>query len=123
LSVQVVTMTGAVLGLCLLGLNPLTGDRGFGSGHLVLLVTAAVHIVALLLCVDKGKYSTAVVGAFIPPLAWFAALRIARPQSRWARRHYGPAKTEHARQRAEKFDRRFGQWGLGIEDLVAGKPS
>ncbi|PXW35940.1 UNVERIFIED_CONTAM: hypothetical protein DES50_101887 [Williamsia faeni] len=123
LSVQVVMMTGAVLGLCLLGLNPLTGESGFRPGHLVLLVFGAIHIVVLLLCVAKGKYSTAAVGAFIPPLAWIAALRIGRPQSRWARKHYGPDKIERARQRAEKFDRRFGQWGLGIEDLVAGKPT
>jgi hypothetical protein len=123
LSVQVVTMTAAVLGLWLLGFNPLTGDRGFGSGHVALLVVGAIHIGALLLCVEKGKYSTAVVGAFLPPLAWIAALRIARPQSRWARKHYGPDKIERARTRAEKFDRRFGHWGLGIEDLVAGKPT
>ena len=123
LSVQVVMMTGAVLGLFLLGLNPLTEDSGFGAGHLVLLVMAAIHIVALLMCVEKGKYSTAAVAAFIPPLAWFAAVRIGRPESRWARDHYGPEKTERARRRAERFDRRFGHWGLGIEDLVAGKPT
>ena len=71
----------------------------------------------------KGKFSTAIVGVFIPVFAWAGAIRLARPHSAWARRRYAPAKTEKARARAKSFDDRWGRWGLSIGDLIAGKPN
>lgn len=121
LSVQVVSLTVAALGLLTLGIDPFT--EGSAIGHLSVAVTLPLHIAAALLCVTKGKYSTAAIGAFIPPVAWVGALRLARPGSRWARRHYSPAKTARARDRAKHFDSHFGKWGLTIEDWVAGKPT
>jgi hypothetical protein len=123
LSVQLVALTLSVLGLVSLGLNPLTSDRGFGLGHLAIAVSAVVHLCALLVCVRKGKYSTAVLGVFLPPVAWAGAIRLARPTSKWARSRYDSAKTARARARADGFDARFGRWGLDIADLVAGRPS
>jgi hypothetical protein len=84
--------------------------------------SAALHIVAILICVRKGKYSTAVLGVFLPPVAWIGAVRLARPGSTWARR-YDAARAARAKARADGFDARFGRWGLDIADLVAGRPS
>jgi hypothetical protein len=121
--VQLVALTVGVLGLVSLGLNPLTSDSGFGPGHLAIAVTAVVHLGVVLVCVRKGKYSTAVLGVFLPPVAWVGAVRLARPKSTWARRRYDQAKTARAADRAAGFDARFGHWGLDIADLVAGRPS
>ena len=123
LSVQVVALTLSVMGLVLLGLNPLTEDTGLGAGHLVVTAVALVHVVALLTCVRKGKFSTAVIGVFLPPIAWIGAARLARPASKWARRRYDTAKAARAQARADGFDARFGRWGLDIADLIAGRPT
>ncbi|MEE4024915.1 hypothetical protein V1Y59_17655 [Gordonia sp. PKS22-38] len=125
LSVQVVGLTVAGLGMALLGIDPLTeGDAdSLRIGPIAFSVPLALHLAFLLACVAKGKYSTAAIGAFIPPVAWIGAVRLARPTSRWARRRYSPAKTARARRRAETFDARYGAWGLDLEDLVAGRPT
>lgn len=122
LSVQVVALTGSLLGLVLLGIDPVVSNVGT-PGHFVLLGTIPFHVLALLLCVEKGKYQTAAIGAFIPPVAWIGAVRLARPKSRWARKRYSGVKLDRAQQHEKKFDNTFGRWGLDIEDLVAGKPS
>ena len=122
LSVQLVALVLSGMGLVLLGVNPLTSDAGFGARHAVVLVVSALHVAAILVCVRKGKYSTAALGAFLPPIAWIGAVRLARPGSTWSRR-YDPAKQAAARARAGGFDARFGHWGLTIADLIAGRPS
>jgi hypothetical protein len=123
LSVQLFALALSGMGLVLLGLNPLTSDSGFGAGHLAIAASAVVHIAAILICVRKGKYSTAVLGVFLPPVAWIGAVRLARPGSTWARRRYDAARGARAQARADGFDARFGHWGLTIADLVAGRPS
>ncbi|MXP21812.1 hypothetical protein GIY30_10670 [Gordonia sp. HNM0687] len=126
LSVQVVCLTVAGLGMAVLGINPLREADTADSvrvGPMVLSIPLLLHIVCLLACVAKGKYSTAAIGAFIPPVAWVGAIRLARPRSRWAQRRYSPEKTARAGRRAEHFDSRYGAWGLNVEDLVAGRPT
>lgn len=123
LSVQLVALTLSVMGLVLLGLNPITSDDGLGPGHLAVIGGALVHLAAVLVCVRKGKYSTAVIGVFVPPVSWIGAFRLARPGSMWARHRYDPAKVAQAKSRADGFDARFGRWGLNIADLIAGRPS
>jgi hypothetical protein len=123
LSVQLVALALSGMGLVLLGLDPFAGQSGLGAGRFAVVATTVLHIVAVLFCVRKGKYSTAVLGVFVLPVAWIGALRLARPRSAWARKHYGPAKMARAAARADGFDARFGRWGLGIADLVAGRPS
>ncbi|MDL9935245.1 hypothetical protein QSJ18_00655 [Gordonia sp. ABSL1-1] len=122
LSVQVVALTIAALGMAMLGFDPLT-DTTVALGPLVLTANLPIHIFCVLMCVAKGKFATAVVGAFVPPLVWVGAIRLARPGSLWARRRYSPDRMETARRRAEHFDRRWGRWGLSAEEWVAGKPS
>jgi hypothetical protein len=123
LSVQLVALAASAMGLVLLGLNPLTSHTGVGAGHVAVVGSFAVQFVAILICVRKGKYSTAVLGVFVPPVAWAGAVRLARPRSTWARRRYDPARADRALRRAQGFDARFGRFGLTVADLVAGRPS
>ncbi len=123
LSVQVVMLTGAVLSLLVLGVDPLADSTSITVGHLGLLAGLPAHLLCLLICVAKGKYSTAVFGAFLPPLAWIGAIRLARPTSRWARKHYSPTKVAHAKRRTDGLDARWGRLGLALGDLVAGRPT
>nr|WP_296073270.1 hypothetical protein [uncultured Actinoplanes sp.] len=123
LSVQLVALTLSGMGLVLLGFNPMTSDSGLGAGHAAVAASAVLHIAVTLICVRKGKYSTAALGVFLPPLAWIGAIRLARPTSKWARNRYDTARLARAEARADGFDARFGRWGLSIAELVAGRPS
>lgn len=122
LSVQVVSLVAAGLGAMAVGLDPFS-DRMALGGRIGLAVLLPIHVAAVLLCVDKGKFSTAAVGAFVWPVGWIGALRLARPRSRWARRRYSARKAARAGARATWFDSHFGKWGLTLEDWVAGKPT
>ena len=60
----------------------------------VLITLGFCAIVAL-----KGKVSAAVIGMFIPPVAWVGAIRLARPGSWWAKRRYAPGAASSPRPR------------------------
>ena len=47
-----------------------------------------VDVVPVVFCLMKGKIWTGVVGLFVPLLAFVGAIRLARPNSPWARRRY-----------------------------------
>jgi hypothetical protein len=126
LSVEAVGLTGACLGLALCGFSPF-GVRGADSIEISLRLTAtsvlAVDGVLGLICVLKGKYRTALFGLFLPPVAVFGALRLARPTSAWARHRYRVKRLERATRRAADFDRRWTPVQTYWENLAGGKPS
>ncbi|WP_211191593.1 hypothetical protein [Actinoplanes sp. TBRC 11911] len=123
LSVQLVALALSGMGLVLLGMNPFSANAEPGAGPIAIAISTVIHITVLLICVRKGKYSTAVIGVFVPLVAWVGAIRLARPKSIWADRRYSGAKLEKAERRADGFDARFGRWGLSVADWVAGAPS
>ncbi|RNI21369.1 hypothetical protein [Flexivirga caeni] len=126
LSVNVVMLVTACLGMALVGVSPTSVTGLSGTARAVrgtVTVALLVHLVLVLATVAKGKYPTAVIGFFLAPVAWYAAFRIARPRSRWATRWYSPAKLERATARATKFDDRWGPVRRHWDDFVAGTPT
>ena len=85
----------------------------------VLLVNFALVVVTAL----KGKYPTALLGLFIGPVAWVAALRLARPTSPWARWRYSPKKLARAQRRAAAFDHRWAPVRRHWDDFIGGTPT
>jgi hypothetical protein len=125
ISVEMVSLAMGCLGLAVVGLTPFDfeGAQGGVEGFVALLL-AVVSIVALIVVsVMKGKYKLALFGAFIPLLALVASLRLARPESRWAKRRYDAENLERARARTAAYDARFGPATAWIADFVAGRPS
>jgi hypothetical protein len=126
LSVNVVTLAGACVGLATAGISPIKLDEmpasvaalRFAAMGALLLHFALVAVTAL-----KGKYPTALIGLFVAPVLWPAAVRLARPTSPWARWFYSPQKVEHARRRAAEFDKRWGPVRRRWDDLIGGTPS
>lgn len=125
LSVEVVFITIALCGLLLLGLRPLgvhdlAGD-GLWSVVLVLVLDACVAVIALL----KGKIWTGVLGLFVGVIALVGAVRLARPDSVWARHRYSPdsRKERRARVRERRYRLPVQRLGDRLSDLVAGRPS
>src|SRR5882757_552287 len=91
LSVDAVFLAVGLTGLLLLGAKPL--DYGLlpdlnlpahVAGALIALIDLGFAVVALL----KGKIWTGLLGLLLPPLAEIGALRLARPNSPWARWRY-----------------------------------
>lgn len=126
LSVNVVTLSAALVGLAVIGVSPADvpglSDRATAvrGGVTALLL---VHVACLVVTALKGKYPTALVAIFLAPLSAYAAARLARPTSPWARRFYSPARRAKAAARAGAFDRRWGPVRTRWDDLIGGAPS
>lgn len=125
LSVYVVTLATACLGLAIVGVTPESSPFSSSTATVRGSVAAALVIHLALVCVTalKGKYPTALLGIFLSPLAWVAAARLARPKSPWSRRFYSPHKEAKAAERATKFDDRWGPVHQRWADFIGGRPS
>lgn len=124
LSVEMVGLATAVMGFMLVGMSPL-GVDGMTQGEVVVrlvgVATVLMNFAAVGVALRKGKRGLALIGVFVPVIAWAAALRLAEPNSTWARRRYDEHKRERARVRHEELDRRYGSLLRRVSDLVAGK--
>ena len=126
-SVELIGLAAACLGFVLIGLSPFgvvedvsANDYGL---RIALAASVVLHAIAVVTCIFKGKYRAALVGCFIPLVAWITAIRLARPRSLWARKLYGPKRVARATRRAKKFDdRRDPRWRW-LADLIAGRTS
>ena len=125
ISVEMVSLAMGCLGLAVAGLTPFDFSGFEGGFESALIVGAVVATILGLIVVSvmKGKYKLALFGAFIPLCALVAAVRLARPESRWAKRRYGPEKLARAEKRTAWYDERFGPATAWVSDFVAGKPS
>lgn len=94
-SVDAVLIALVVGGLLLVGANPLDADRAAGEAQVA--VTVLVNLAAALVAILKGRVVLGVVGVFLPVVALVAALRLARPNSPFARRRYPPGSARRRR--------------------------
>ncbi len=83
-----------------------------------------LDFVPCVICFFKGKLWTGFFGLFIPFVAIVGAIRVARPDSPWARRRYPdkPRKLAKAERREAHVDRTWRAWREALFDLLAGKP-
>src|SRR5262249_20378130 len=118
-SVDAVIFAAIIGGALVMGFVPL--DAGSGSSTLAIIGTVLIELAICTVVALKGKYSAAVIGMFIGPVAWVAGIRLARPNSWWARHRYGEGseKLETAKARKEKHDRRVRRF----QDVIGGAPS
>jgi hypothetical protein len=126
LSVQMVSLVAACLGLAVCGFSPF-GVKDIDTIQLSLRLTASAVLIGdgvfVLICILKGKYRTALFGLFLPPVGWIGAVRLARPSSVWARHRYSQKRLERATRRAADFDRRWNPVQTFWDNLAGGKPS
>jgi hypothetical protein len=118
-SIDAVVIAVVFASLVLLGL-PLEDPEAEG-GVLAFAGLILIRVVFAALAVVKGKYVLGVAGIFIPLAAEIGAIRLARPDSPWARRRYpeGSAKLAKASEREERRSRRRNRW----RDRIGGAPS
>jgi hypothetical protein len=116
-SVDAVIVAAIVGGLILMGFLPFSTDSGAPTIILAVLGSLAVAAVAVL----KGKIFMGVAGMLFLPIALIGALRLAKPDSFWARRRYpeGSPKRIESESRYARHTRRYQRF----QDTVAGAPS
>jgi hypothetical protein len=125
LSIEMVALTMGCLGLLVVGVEPFTffqNDRGVITLESWLLAVA-IALPWFVVSALKGKYRMTLFGLFVFPVAVVGAIRLARPESRWAKWRYNPAKLERSTRRAAHHDARYDPIASWVSDFVAGKPS
>jgi hypothetical protein len=129
-SIDAVFIAAGITALLLLGVSPAgVKDVGNylqvagGTEALVSLVVGLVSLFALAaITLLKGKIWTGLLGLFLPFMFFVGALRLARPQSPWARWRYQgkPKKLARADRRETRFRQPLIRVRTRLEDLVAG---
>ena len=118
-SLDAVVVAATVAGLVLAGAAPF--DTGDGSSIAAITALLALNLAFVTAAVFKGKLFSAMVGLFVPLVAQVAAVRLAKPGSRWAERHYLPAgpKLHRAEDRHERLEALRSR----LMDALGGAPS
>ncbi|MGB3099808.1 MAG: hypothetical protein WBB30_11005 [Solirubrobacterales bacterium] len=99
-SIDAVVVFVIVTGFMLIGAYPLTiGTEGGAADIIELLVLQALGLSFVVVCGLKGKLLWAVFGVYFWPVGLTGAVRIAKPDSWWARNRYDAAKLARADER------------------------
>jgi hypothetical protein len=117
-SVDAVVYAAIIGGAYIVGFTPLDAS---GGSILAIVASVVINLAFCAVVALKGKIGAAVIGMFIPPVAWVAAIRLARPGSWWAKRRYAPGsgKLLKAEARKARHDRRVRR----LQDLIGGTPN
>jgi len=126
LSVDAVIVAVSAGLLIILGASPggSTGDLTGAAAAAAVSLTLFINLSFAVVCLLKGKYWTGFFGIFIPILGVVGAVRLARPNSPWARRRYArkPKKLARAEHREAHVNATWRAWREAFFDLIAGKP-
>lgn len=122
-SLEAVTIVSVVGMLVVIGVRPFDLDAPASA----ITVSAAIALSLLVSVVAflKGHIMLGVLGLFILPIGLLGAVRLAHPQSPWARRRY-PAGSPHLLAAERRFDdptRAGARLRTKLADLVGGRPS
>ena len=110
--------------MVLVGAVPVSVNSGSTALVIASLAIAAIEIGLCVVAFAKRRFAHGYVGLFIWPLALWAASRLAKPDSPWARRFYGERNPgKQARADARYRDRRIDRFKERFRDLVGGRPS
>ena len=121
-SIEATLMGAAFGGLCLLATAPPDSDPSKDIPHWVIGWIIGIDLVFALVAFLKGKPRLGAFGIFVPGIALVGAARLAKPESLWARRFYGPGKRQRSVQRAVHYERRYARIQHRIYDAIGGAP-
>lgn len=117
-SIDAILLGGALGVVLMLQASPVGATTSRGEVAQWLYVTeVGIHLATAGICFVKGKIATGMIGVVVPIVATVGAIRLAKPDSVWARRRYGPAKLTRAQARfGEAYRRRHDR----VRDLLGG---
>jgi hypothetical protein len=121
-SIDATLLATALMGLVLLGAAPFEINTETWPVLIVTVAVTALQIAVVAVCFLKQRLFHGAVGLMLPIFAYYAACRIGKPGSPWARRRYGtrnPAKQAKAERRFRP-DRRTEHLKERMRDAVGG---
>ncbi|MFN8151374.1 MAG: hypothetical protein U0R24_09655 [Solirubrobacterales bacterium] len=106
-SIDAVIVFTIASGFMLVGVYPLGIGSAEDSGTSVeaivsIAITISIGLFLAYICFRKGKLIWGVVGIYIQLVGFIGALRLAKPESAWARKHYDEKKMKRAHKRYAK---------------------
>lgn len=124
-SIDATLIAVAVMGLILLGAAPYEVTANSALAVVVAVVLFTVWAVLVLVCFAKQRVFHGLAGVVISFLAIYAAARLAKPGSLWARRFYGTRRPDKQAKAELRFrsDRRTEQLKKWVRDAVGGTPT
>jgi hypothetical protein len=123
-SVDAAIVAIAFVGLVLTGAFSASLDTA--STALIALSIAGIVFEFTMIFVSFSKFRLfhGMLGIVIAPLAWWGALRLAKPDSPWAKRFYGERNPEkQARAEARYGHRRIDRFKDRVRDAIGGQPT
>jgi hypothetical protein len=123
-SIDATVIAVAALGLILLGVRPFEFTTEDAWAVVISVAIVLLHVMTIVIALAKHRMLHGLLGLFFPPFAWYAACRIGKPDSAWARRFYGERNPEKQAKAARRFrpDRRTERFKDWFRDVVGGSP-
>jgi hypothetical protein len=127
-SIDAVILGIVVTGLLVLGAVPLgltESARDAAGPRWVIAALIGANLILVVIAFLKGRLWLGVIGLVLPPVAWLASVRLARPGSPWARRWYRdrPEVLAKALARDVAYRRRWGDLKERVWDAIGGAPT
>jgi hypothetical protein len=123
-SIDATVIAAAAMGLVLLGARPFDIDTGTTADAIATAVASALVLVLVVISFAKQRVMHGAIGLFFLPIAIYAAVRIGKPGSPWAKHFYGarrPGKQAKAEHRFRP-DRRTERFKEHFRDAIGGAP-
>jgi hypothetical protein len=121
-SIDATLVALGLIGFVLLAFVPTRVDTDSPAVLATTVTAASWHLGWVLIAAAKNRLVHALFGIFLPGLAMYAGLRIAKPRSVWAKRFYGerrPAKQVRAERRF-RAGRRTDRFKERLRDAIGG---
>jgi hypothetical protein len=104
-----------LIGTAPFGVDDNVSQEGLASVAITVLITIALAFFAVL----KGKLAFGLIGLFVFPFAFFGAIRLAKPDSPWARKRYRTRPNKLAKSQQRYGERRQARIDR-LRDLLGG---
>ena len=121
-SIEACLLASSILGLAVLSASPF--DEGGNQGRWLIVTALAINGLFAVIAMLKGKLKLGLIGLVFPLLSLVGSLRLAKPNSVWARRLYPEhgRRMRRARARQEKRELRWAKRRNRFYDIVGGTP-
>lgn len=122
-SVDAAVIAIAFVGLVLTGAFSASLDTASTAAIVLSIVAILFELAMILIAFSKFRLFHGMLGVLLFPLAWWGALRLAKPGSPWAKRYYGERNPEkQARAEARYGHRRIDRFKDRMRDAIGGRP-
>lgn len=123
-SVDAAVYVTAFIALILIGVRPVELTDDDISAVIGSVISVALVGGACLISLLKRRLWHGTVGVLLPFLSVYAAFRLAKPDSWWAKRRYGDRNSAKQERSEERFrpDRRTERFKRWLQDLIGGSP-